>query len=456
MQNQASISSIQSLISERIKTQEHIRAEHASDISWHPPKLPDAVCFPESTEEVAEIVKVCASNKTPIVAFGAGTSLEGHIIPQKGGISLDLSLMNKIKAIHAIDRDCVVQAGVRKLELNSILKKQGLFFAAGPNIDASIGGIAATAASGANAVRYGTARENIRALQIVTAKGEIMDTGRRVKKSSAGYDLTHLMIGSEGTLGIITEVTAILHKIPKHASVAVVSFSDMDTAIHAALAMVEEELPLAMLEFMDETILEMVNEYCQTDYQLIPSLFLELHGDAEMTDTYKKKIAGISSHFGGKEFKWGTTEEAKEELWKARYNAAYAAKESRPGGALIPTDVCVPIAHLAQCIREIKSEIQDIPLKLPFLGHVGDGNFHITPSIMEDDPREVKWMRELKHRLIQKAQALGGTCTGEHGIGIGKKKYLKDELGPVAIAMMKSIKQALDPDNILNPGKIFD
>ncbi|MDW3649390.1 MAG: FAD-linked oxidase C-terminal domain-containing protein [Bacteroidia bacterium] len=450
------IASLQGILGNRLKLEEEIRSLHAEDISWHPALLPDAVCYPQDTEEVAEIVKICAKHKTPIVPFGAGTSLEGHIIPQRGGISLDMSRMNQVLSINPIDKDCVVEAGVKKLVLNEQLKKEGLFFAAGPNIDASLGGIAATAASGANAVRYGTARENIRALRIVTAKGEIMDTGRRVKKHAAGYDLTHLMIGSEGTLGIITEVTAILHPIPQHAAVAVISFPNMDAAIGAALALGKEGLPLAMLEFMDETILKMVNTYCQTDYPCLPSLFLELHGEEEMVENYQEKIGKLSSQFGGSGFKWGTESQDKEELWKARYNAAYAAKDSRPGGALIPTDVCVPISMLAQCIREIKEEIQDIPLTLPFLGHVGDGNFHITPCIMEDDPAEVKWMQELNHRLICKAQALGGTCTGEHGIGIGKKAYLKEEAGPVAIAIMKSIKKALDPDDILNPGKIFD
>ena len=454
--NAGSIGELQSLLQDRILIEEEIRAAHAKDISWHPILLPEAVCYPKSTQEVAQIVQICAANKTPIVPYGAGTSLEGHIIPQRGGISLDMSHMDKILSIHPADKDCVVEAGLKKLVLNDRLKAHGLFFAAGPNIDASLGGIAATAASGANAVRYGTARENIRALKIVTAKGEIMDTARRVKKHSAGYDLTHLMIGSEGSLAIITEVTAILHPIPTHTAVAVVSFPDMDSAIRAALALVEAGLPLAMLEFMDELILEMVNVYCKTDYPCIPSLFLELHGEEEMAEKYQKKIAEITAHFGGSGFTWGTTIQDKEELWKARYNAAYAAKDSRPGGALIPTDVCVPISLLAQCIREIKEEIRDIPLSMPFLGHVGDGNFHITPCIMEDDPSEVQWMEELNHRLIHKAQALGGTCTGEHGIGIGKKKYLKEEAGPVAIAMMKSIKQALDPDNILNPGKIFD
>ncbi|MEL6256994.1 MAG: FAD-binding protein, partial [Bacteroidota bacterium] len=273
----SSIKPLRKLLGNRLKIEEGIRATHAQDISWHPALLPEAVCFPQSTEEVSEIVKICSGNKTPIVPFGAGTSLEGHIIPQKGGISLDLSQMDNILSVNSIDMDCVVEAGVKKLKLNEHLKKEGLFFAAGPNIDASLGGIAATAASGANAVRFGTARENFRALKIVTATGEIMETGKRVKKNSAGYDLTHLMIGSEGTLGIITELTAILHPLPQHTAVAVVSFPHMDSAIQAALALVKEGLPLAMLEFMDETILEMVNTYCKTDYPCIPSLFLELH-----------------------------------------------------------------------------------------------------------------------------------------------------------------------------------
>lgn len=454
--NQHTIATLQALLGPRLQTLEAVLAEHSRDISWHPPHLPEAVCFPESTAEVAEILKVCHTHHTPVVPFGAGTSLEGHIIPYSGGISLDLSRMSAIRSVNPIDRDCVVQAGLRKLELNKSLEAHGLFFAAGPGINASIGGIAAAGASGANAVRYGTAKENIRALEVVTARGEIVRTGSRVKKTSAGYDLTHLMVGSEGTLGIITEVTAILHPLPEYSAVAVVTFPSVQTAINAAISMIRANIPLAMLEFMDEVIMQVINNFAGTDYARQPTLFLELHTEEALAAHYLEKIKKIVHEQGGTDLRWGTTQEERQKLWEVRYNVAHAILAIRPGGDTMSTDVCVPISRLAECILETKAELEKIDYTLPLFGHVGDGNFHVSPNIMVHRPDEVQLLRSINERLMKRVFPMEGTCTGEHGIGVGKKQYLEQELGRPAIDMMRSIKRALDPHNILNPGKVID
>lgn len=456
MPNTRTIQTLQDLLGDQLLTTEEVLAQHSQDISWHPARLPEAVCYPVSTEEVAEILKICNRNRTPVVPFGAGTSLEGHIIPYQGGITIDLSCMDQIKAIHPIDRDCVVEAGVRKLQLNRQLAPHGLFFAAGPGIDASLGGIAAAGASGANAVRYGTAKENIRALKVVTAAGEIVKTGSRVKKTSAGYDLTHLMVGSEGTLGIITEVTAILHPLPEFSAVAVVAFPSVQQAIDAAIAMIRQGLPLAMLEFMDEVIMRVVNNFSKTDYREVPSLFLELHTEEELAGVYQQRVQKIIRDHGGTDFIWGLQPEEKARLWEVRYNVAHAILAIRPGGDTMSTDVCVPISRLAECIMEMKEELSKVDFPLPLFGHVGDGNFHISPNIFVDSQQEIDLLKSINDRLIRKVIPMEGTCTGEHGIGIGKKQYLELEMGEGAIQMMRSIKRALDPNNILNPGKVID
>lgn len=456
MPNTQTIRTLQAMLGEHLQTTEEVLAQHSRDISWHPASLPEAVCYPASTEEVAEILKVCNRNRTPVVPFGAGTSLEGHIIPYQGGITIDLSRMDKIKAIHPTDRDCVVEAGVRKLQLNQKLEEHGLFFGAGPGIDASLGGIAAAGASGANAVRYGTAKENIRALKVVTAEGQIVKTGSRVKKTSAGYDLTHLMVGSEGTLGIITEVTAILHPLPEFSAVAVVAFPSVQQAIDAAIAMIQQRLPLAMLEFMDEVIMQVINGFTGESYREAPTLFLELHTEEDFAPIYQGRIQKIVQENGGMELIWGTDPEDKAKLWSVRYNVAHAIIAMRPGGVTMSTDVCVPISQLAACILEMKDILNKIDFPLPLFGHVGDGNFHISPNIMPHQQKEVDLLKTINDQLIQKTILMEGTCTGEHGIGIGKKKYLEMEMGKEAIQMMRSIKRALDPNNILNPGKVID
>lgn len=453
-QTNTALFSLEQLLGSRMARQEDQLEIHSKDISWHQPALPAAVCYPKSTEEVVEIVNICRSDKLCIVPFGAGTSLEGHIIPQKPSISLDFSQMNQIKSIHVEERDCIVEAGLGKLALNKALAEKGLFFAAGPGIDASMGGIVATAASGANAVKYGTARENIRALKVVTAQGEVVETGRRVKKSSAGYNLTQLMIGSEGTLGIITEITAILNPIPAYSAIAMVAFPGIRQALQAAMQMIQEQLPLAMLEFMDELMLQILNDYAEKDFVAKPSLMLELHCEEEMADLYQGKLIEIIERFGGQHLRWAASEEERSELWKVRYDSAIAIKELRPGGIIVPTDVCLPLSMLADFMEATKADLQDVPIQMPFLGHVGDGNFHIVPNLLMDQPEELELFQKINEKLIHKALAMGGTCTGEHGVGIGKKKYLEIERGPAAMGMMKAIKDALDPMSILNPGKI--
>lgn len=444
------------MLGARVQVTEDILQAHSRDISWHPPSFPEAVCFPESTSEVAEILRLCHKHKTPVVPFGAGTSLEGHIIPYSGGITVDLFRMSEIKAINPIDQDCVVQAGVRKLQLNKALQTHELFFAAGPGIDASLGGIAAAGASGANAVRYGTAKENIRALEVVTAEGRVVKTGSRVKKTSAGYDLTHLMVGSEGTLGIITEVTAILHPLPEYSAVAVVSFPSVRQAIEAAIAMIRQGLPLAMLEFMDEVIMQVINNFADTDYIEQPTLFLEIHTEEALADIYREQLEKIIIEYRGADFHWGNTPAEKARLWEIRYNVAHAILAIRPGGATMSTDVCVPISRLAECILECKAELEKIDHVTPLFGHVGDGNFHISPNILVTNKEEIQLFQLINEQLISRILKMEGTCTGEHGIGVGKKKYLEQELGRPAIDMMRAIKKALDPHNILNPRKIFD
>ncbi|MCB0630843.1 MAG: FAD-linked oxidase C-terminal domain-containing protein [Saprospiraceae bacterium] len=456
MPNTNTLNALREMFGERLQTTEEILSLHSRDISWHPPSLPEAVCYPESTDEVAEILRLCHTNRTPVVPFGAGTSLEGHIIPYAGGITIDLSRMSAIKAIHPIDRDCVVQAGVRKLQLNKALQPHELFFAAGPGIDASLGGIAASGASGANAVRYGTAKENIRALEVVTAEGKIVKTGSRVKKTSAGYDLTHLMVGSEGTLGIITEVTAILHPLPGYSAVAVVSFPTVQEAMEAAVAMIRQGLPLAMLEFMDEVVMRVINNYAGTDYAEQPTLFLEIHTDEALADIYRHRLSKIITEQHGSDFQWGSSPDEKARLWEVRYNVAHAILAIRPGGNTMSTDVCVPISRLAECILQSKAELAKINHVTPLFGHVGDGNFHISPNILVKNEEEIRLFQRINEELINRILKMEGTCTGEHGIGIGKKKYLEQELGQPAIDMMRAIKKALDPYHILNPGKIFD
>lgn len=455
MSHTATIHTLQKLLNNRITTQADILAAHSKDLSWHPAQLPEAVCYPTSNEEIAEIIKICNAHQTPIIPYGKGTSLEGHILAVEGGITLNLSKMNQILSFNEIDQDCTVQAGVTKFQLNKFLQDKGLFFAAGPGIDASIGGMMATGASGANAVMYGTAKENVRGLKVVTAEGKIISTRKRVRKSSAGYDLTQLFVGSEGTLGIITEVTAVLHPLPKFVAVAVVSFHSIEKAIAAAIQMNQSDLPLAMLELMDEYIIDAINQYAHTDYPVRPTLFLELHSQSEDLQGFYQSIKTIVHQYEAVELRWATETAAKEQLFKARYDAVYAVKALQPKAVLWATDVTVPISRLAEIVHKTKEALEELPFFGSLFGHVGDGNFHTILLCNANDSAAMNRVKALNHQIVLWALEMEGTCTGEHGIGFGKKEYLKREFGEAGIEVMKAIKKSLDPNGIMNPRKIF-
>ncbi len=455
MRHTATIQALQKLLQDRLTTQPEILTAHSKDLSWHPSHLPDAVCYPISNQEIAAIVAICNANQTPLIPYGTGTSLEGHILPVLGGITLNLSKMNHILGFNEIDRDCTVQAGVTKFQLNKFLQDKGLFFAAGPGIDASIGGMMATGASGANAVMYGTVKDNVRGLKVVTADGKIISTRKRVQKSSAGYDLTQLFVGSEGTLGIITEVTVVLHPLPKFVAIAVVSFTSIEEAIEAAIQLNQSDLPLAMLELMDEAIINAINQYAQTDYPVQPTLFLELHSQKENLQVFYETIQRIVQQHQSTQMRWATETAAKEELFKARYDAIYAVKALDPEAVVWATDVTVPISRLAEIILKTKKALVELPLFGSLFGHVGDGNFHTILLCNFEDAQAMKRVKDLNHQMVLWALEMEGTCTGEHGIGYGKKEYLQMEFGESGIEIMNKIKKALDPNGIMNPKKIF-
>jgi len=450
---EATIAEIKALIGDRLSTSGAVREQHGTDESWHKAEPPDAVAFAQSTEEVSAIVKICARHGTPIIAYGTGTSLEGHVMAPYGGISLDVSQMNQVLAVNAEDLDCVVEPGVTRKQLNEYLRDTGLFFPIDPGADASIGGMTATGASGTNAVRYGTMRENVMALEVVLPDGRVINTARRARKSSAGYDLTRLYVGSEGTLGIITKITVRLYGIPEAMSAAVVSFPDIEDAVNTVILTIQSGIPVARIELLDDVQMKAINDYSGLDYPVQPTLFLEFHGSEAGAKEQAEMFGEIAEDFGGGAFRWTSNAEERNKLWQARHDAAYAAKALRQGCGLWATDVCVPISRLADCIMETKEDIKQCRLPAPLVGHVGDGNFHLAFVLNHDDPDEVAEADRLNDRLVERALAMGGTCTGEHGVGQGKMKFLNDELGE-AVDVMRTVKMALDPQNIMNPGKI--
>lgn len=416
--------------------------------------MPDAVVFAHTTEEVAELVKLCVMHSVPIIAFGAGTSIEGNTIPTRGGVTVDLSEMNAIVEVNAEDFDCTVQAGVRREQLNEHLRDMGLFFPIDPGANATIGGMASTRASGTNAVRYGTMREAVLSLKVVTPDGRIIRTSRRARKSAAGYDLTRLMIGSEGTLGIITEVTLRLHGIPEAISSAVCSFDTLKGAVDTVVQSIQLGIPLARVEILDDMQMKAVNIWSKLDYPELTTLFFEFHGSPSYVEEQAETIKELASANGGGEFKWSNLPEERSKLWKARHEAYYAAVNMRQGAVGWATDVCVPISSLAECITETKKELEQSAIPATILGHVGDGNFHVVFSIDPNAPEEMVEVEAINKRLVKRALDMDGTCTGEHGIGLGKQDCLVDELGD-AVDMMRLIKRAIDPQNLFNPGKIF-
>ena len=409
--------------------------------------------YATSTEEVSDIVKVCARRQVPVIPFGTGTSLEGHVAALKGGVCIDLMQMNEVLAVNVEDMDCTVQAGVTRKQLGEHLRDTGLFFAVDPGADASIGGMAATRASGTNAVRYGTMRETVLALTVVLADGRIIRTSRRARKSSAGYDLTRLFVGSEGTLGVITEVTLRLVGIPEAISVAVCAFPDLAAAVNASITTIQAGVPVARIEILDDKQMEAINKFSKLDYPEAPTLFFEFHGSEAGVVEQVETVEAIADDFGGSDFQWATKAEDRARLWQARHDAFYAAMALRPGSKGYATDVCIPISRLAECIVETRKDIEESKLLAPIVGHVGDGNFHLVMVLDPDDPDEMARAKALNERLVMRGLAMDGTCTGEHGVGYGKIDFLVAEHGE-AVSVMRTIKTALDPLGIMNPGKI--
>jgi len=445
---------LRQIVGERVTTADAIREQHGRDESFHPCMPPDAVVFAHSTEEVARVVRACAARAVPIIPFGTGTSLEGHVAALQGGVSIDVTQMNNVLAVNAEDLDCRVQPGVTRKQLNEYLRDTGLFFPIDPGADASLGGMTATRASGTNAVRYGTMRENVLSLEVVMADGRIIRTARRSKKTSAGYDLTRLFVGSEGTLGIITEVTLRLYGIPEAMSAAVCSFPDMESAVNTVILTIQSGIPVARIELLDDVQMDACNKYSGLDYPVQPTLFFEFHGSERGVVEQVEQVQAIAGDFGASEFQWASKAEERSKLWQARHDAYYAGIALRPGAKGIATDVCVPISRLAECILETQKDIAESGLIAPIVGHVGDGNFHLVMAIDPDDADEMARAEQLNERMVMRALAMDGTCTGEHGVGYGKIGFLEAEHGE-ALSVMRDIKRALDPGNIMNPGKII-
>jgi D-lactate dehydrogenase (cytochrome) len=438
----------------RLVTSQAVREQHGHTLTWIPNQPPDAVVFPQTTEDVQKIVGICAQHGVPMIPFGTGTSLEGHVNAPFGGVSIDFRDMNKVLAVHAEDFDCVIEPGVTRKALNDHLRDQGLFFPIDPGADASLGGMASTRASGTNAVRYGTMKDNVLALKVVMANGEVMTTARRAKKSSSGYDLTRLMIGAEGTLGIITELTLKLSGIPEAIAAGVCPFPSVDAACRATILTIQSGIPVARIELLDALQIKASNAYSKLTLPEVPTLFVEFHGTDAGVAEQSQRFGDIVAELGGGPFEWATKPEERTRLWQARHDGYWAARHLRPGAQALATDLCVPISRLAECVNTALRYVDELKLIAPVLGHVGDGNFHFSPLVDMDDPDEVKRAKLLLERLTELALSMGGTCTGEHGVGQGKLKYLKAEHGAPALNAMAAIKHALDPQNLMNPGKL--
>jgi D-lactate dehydrogenase (cytochrome) len=451
--DQSLIGALRDLLGDRLSTAAAICAQHGKDESYHQAHAPDAVAFPRNTEEVAAIVKLCARHLTPVIAFGTGTSLEGHVAALNGGICVDMTQMNAILRVNAADLDATVETGVTRKQLNEHLRDTGLFFPIDPGADASLGGMAATRASGTNAVRYGTMRENVLSLTVVLADGRVIRTARRARKSAAGYDLTRLFVGSEGTLGVITELTVRLYGIPEAISAAVCAFPTLENAVDTVISTIQAGVPVARIELLDEAQMAAINKYSKLDHQVAPTLFFEFHGSPGGVAEQSETVKSIAAEYGGADFRWATTAEQRSKLWQARHDAYYAALALRPGSKGWATDVCVPISRLAECIRETKQDLAQSPIPSALVGHAGDGNFHLVFMIDPDRPEEIAEASRLNDQMVARALSMEGTCTGEHGVGYGKMNFLIAEHGE-AVSVMRTIKRALDPDNIMNPGKI--
>jgi len=439
----------------KVSTAEAVRRQHANTTTWLTNEPPDAVVYASSTEDVQAVVRICAEHRMPVIPFGTGTSLEGHVNAPLGGVSIDLMEMDKVLTVHAEDLDCVIEPGVTRKKLNEHLRDQGLFFPIDPGADASLGGMAATRASGTNAVRYGTMKDNVLSLKAVLANGEVLRTARRAKKTSAGYDLTRLFVGSEGTFGVITELTLKLAGIPEAISAGVCPFPSVEAACNATIATIQSGIPVARIELLDTLQVKASNAYSKLSLKETPTLFLEFHGSEAGVAEQAKRFGEIAADLGGGPYEWTTKAEDRTKLWQARHDAYWAVANLRKGCSAFATDVCVPISQLAECVTATQADIQKFGLIAPIVGHVGDGNFHVAVLLDMNDAEEVERAKKFNERLIERSLSLDGTCTGEHGVGEGKMRYLEAEHGKAGLDVMRSLKRALDPDNIMNPGKIF-
>ena len=449
----SALADLASLLGDRVTAAEAVREHHSHGESTHPPALPDLVCFPNNTQEVSDILRVSARHRLPVIPFGAGTSLEGHVHAVRGGISIDMRQMNRVLHINVADMDATVEAGISRKQLIKALENTGLTFFIDPGADATIGGMASTRASGTTAVRYGTMRENVLGLTVVLADGRIIHTGSRARKSSAGYDLTHLFVGAEGTLGVITEVTLRLHALPESVAVAVGAFPTVKDAVETVIEAIQLGLGVARIEFMDDRMVAAINRYSHLDLPEQPTILFEFHGISQSVVEESARLAEqLALEHGASGLSWETSPAGRERLWKARHDAYYASRAVRPFSSVLTTDVCVPISRLAECIVATRADLDRLGFPATIVGHVGDGNFHVLCALAPEQTPEAD---AFAHRLVERAHAMGGTCTGEHGVGYGKKKYLAAEHGE-SLEVMRTLKRALDPENRMNPGKIVD
>lgn len=451
----ALVHALRAILGDRVSTAASVKEHHSHGESWHAAAEPDAVVFPETTDEVSRVVTACAAHGAPVIAFGIGSSLEAHVNAIRGGVSIDLTRMTKVLRLSADDMDVTVEAGLTHRKLNDHLKNTGLMFMVDPGADATIGGMTATRASGTAAVRYGTMRETVLGLTVVLADGRVVRTGGRARKSSSGYDLTRLFVGSEGTLGVITEVTLRLYGRPEAITTAVCNFPSMEAAATTVIQTIQLGVPVARIEIIDEAQLRVVNQYSKTSFPEAPTLFFEFHGPSQaVVEEHARLVKDVTDEHGGSAFRWTSSLEERAKLWEARHNALYATIASRPGCKAWTSDVCVPIAHLAECIVETQADLASSSLVAPLVGHAGDGNFHLIFMLDPNDPDEQARVAAANHRLVERALKFGGTCSGEHGVGTGKLKYLEQEHGAEALAVMRQVKAAIDPKNLMNPGKL--
>ena len=451
----ALVQELRAILGDRVSTAASVKEHHSHGESWHAAAEPDAVVFPETTDDVRRVVTACAVHGAPIIAFGIGSSLEAHVNAIRGGVSIDLTRMTKVLRLSADDMDVTVEAGLTHRRLNDHLKNTGLMFMVDPGADATIGGMTATRASGTAAVRYGTMRETVLGLTVVLADGRVVRTGGRARKSSSGYDLTRLFVGSEGTLGVITDVTLRLYGRPEAITTAVCNFPSMEAAATTVIQTIQLGVPVARIEIIDEAQLRVVNQYSKTSFPEAPTLFFEFHGPSQaVVEEHARLVKDVTDEHGGSAFRWTSSLEERAKLWEARHNALYATIASRPGCKAWTSDVCVPIAHLAECIVETQADLAASSLVAPLVGHAGDGNFHLIFMLDPNDPDERARVAAANHRLVERALKFGGTCSGEHGVGTGKLKYLEQEHGAEALAVMRQVKAALDPKNLMNPGKL--